>query len=41
VIGDGEAAEGVVRLKDLRAEVAEQRLALRDLPQHLLQACRA
>ena len=41
VIGDGEAVEGVVRLKDLRAEVAEQRLALRDLPQHLLQACRA
>jgi len=40
VIGDGEAAEGVVRLKDLRAEVAEQRLALGDLPQHLLQACR-
>ena len=40
VIGDGEAAEGVVRLKDLRAEVAEQRLALGDLPHHLLQACR-
>lgn len=40
VIGDGEAAEGVARLKDLRAEVAEQRLALGDLPQHLLQACR-
>ncbi|MFM7452757.1 MAG: histidine--tRNA ligase [Cyanobium sp.] len=40
VIGDGEAAEGVVRLKDLRAEVAEQRLALGDLPRHLLQACR-
>jgi len=40
VIGDGEAAEGVVRLKDLRVEVAEQRLALGDLPQHLLQACR-
>ena len=40
VIGDGEAAEGVVRLKDLRAEVAEQRLMLGDLPQHLLQACR-
>jgi len=40
VIGDGEAAEGGVRLKDLRAEVAEQRLALGDLPQHLLQACR-
>jgi histidyl-tRNA synthetase len=40
VIGDGEAAEGVVRLKDLRAEVAEQRLALGDLPQHLLQSCR-
>jgi hypothetical protein len=30
----------VVRLKDLRAEVAEQRLMLGDLPQHLLQACR-
>ncbi|MFN4865925.1 MAG: histidine--tRNA ligase [Cyanobium sp.] len=40
VIGDGEAAEGVARLKDLREEVAEQRLALGDLPQHLLQACR-
>jgi histidyl-tRNA synthetase len=41
VIGDGEAAEGVVRLQHLRAEQPEQRLALEQLPQQLLQACRA
>ncbi|QVL52750.1 MAG: histidine--tRNA ligase [Cyanobium sp. M30B3] len=40
VIGDGETAAGVVRLKDLRAEAAEQRLSLGDVPRHLLQACR-
>jgi histidyl-tRNA synthetase len=40
VIGDGEAAEGVVRLKHLRAEQPEQQLALAQLPQLLLQVCR-
>jgi histidyl-tRNA synthetase len=40
VIGDGEVAERVVRLKGLRAEVAEQRLTLPEVPQYLLQACR-
>ncbi len=39
VIGDGEAAEGVVRLKHLRADQPEQRLALAQLPQLLLQVC--
>ncbi len=41
VIGDGEAAEGVVRLQDLRSDGAEQRLSAQQLPQHLLLVCRA
>jgi len=40
VIGDGEVAEGVVRLKHLRADQPEQRLALQQVPQWLLQVCR-
>jgi len=40
VIGDGEVAEGVVRLKHLRADQPEQRLALPQLPQLLLRLCR-
>jgi histidyl-tRNA synthetase len=40
VIGDGEVAEGVVRLKHLRVDQPEQRLALPQLPQLLLQLCR-
>jgi histidyl-tRNA synthetase len=40
VIGDGEVADGVVRLKHLRADQPEQRLALAQLPQLLRQVCR-
>jgi histidyl-tRNA synthetase len=40
VLGDGDAAEGVVRLKPLRADQPEQRLALAQLPPLLLQLCR-
>jgi histidyl-tRNA synthetase len=40
VIGDGEVAEGVVRLKHLRVDQPEQRLPLPQLPQLLLQLCR-
>jgi histidyl-tRNA synthetase len=40
VIGDGEAAEGVVRLKDLRADQPEQRLPLQQVPQWLVGALR-
>jgi histidyl-tRNA synthetase len=39
VIGEGEAAEGVVRLKDLRADRPEQQLPLEQVPRLLL-ACR-
>ena len=40
VIGDGEAAEGVVRLKHLRADEPEQRLSLQQLPLWLVGALR-
>ena len=39
VIGEGEAAAGVVRLKDLRADQPEQQLPLEQVPR-LLRACR-
>ncbi len=39
VIGEGEAAAGVVRLKDLRADQPEQQLPLDQVPR-LLRACR-
>jgi histidyl-tRNA synthetase len=40
VIGDGEVAEGVVRLKDLRADQPELRLPLQQVPQWLVGALR-